>query len=51
MGKGYALQHGFRYARKSKFDILIFEGSTFHRVLPQKNTTERLSLAFNTVKR
>tara|TARA_R100001530_G_scaffold9585_1_gene9678 strand:- start:5864 stop:6379 length:516 start_codon:yes stop_codon:yes gene_type:complete len=36
--------------KPKKFDIFIFEGSTYHRVLPQKNTTERLSLTFNTVK-
>ena len=34
-----------------KNDILIFEGSTYHRVLPQEKDIERLSLAFNTVKR
>ena len=37
--------------KPKKYDILIFEGSTYHRVLPQEMDIERLSLAFNTVKR
>ena len=36
--------------KPKKYDIFIFEGSTYHRVLPQKDKVERRSLAFNTVK-
>ena len=50
MGKGYALQRGFRYARKSKFDILILmDGDGQHNAADIPRFVKKINDGFDVV--